>query len=197
MLRAPIWMTSATSSTASRSRDVHQLGDDRQPGLGLGLGEQPQALLAEPLEGVGGGARLVGAAAQQRRAGVAHDARGLHRLLARLDRAGPGDHREVLAADLAPGDVEHAALAVADLRGGELVRLEDRHDAVDAGLTLEAEARDVASCSTSPIAPITVTRAPWLRWARAPARSIFSTTASTSSSVAVSFITIIIDSSFQ
>ena len=105
--------TSATSSTGVEVAQVHQLGDDRQARLGLGLGEQPQALLAEPLEGVGGGARLVGAAAQQRRARVAHDARGLERLLARLDRAGPGDQREVLAADLAPLDVEHGALAVA------------------------------------------------------------------------------------
>ncbi len=55
----------------------------------------------------------------------------------------------------------------------------------------------LASCSTSPIAPITVTRAPALRCARAPARSILATTASTSSSVAVSFMTIIIDSSFH
>ena len=54
-----------------------------------------------------------------------------------------------------------------------------------------------ASCSTSPIAPITVTRAPELRCALAPACSIFSTTARTSSSVAVSLITIIIKSSFH
>ena len=33
---------------------VHQLGDDRQAGLRLGLLEQPQALLAEALEGVRG-----------------------------------------------------------------------------------------------------------------------------------------------
>ena len=79
----------------------------------LGLGEQPQPLLAQPLEGVGRGARLVGAAAQQRRAAVAHDARRLQRLLARLDGAGAGDQREVIAADLAPVDLEHGALAVA------------------------------------------------------------------------------------
>ena len=56
---------------------------------------------------------------------------------------GPGDQGEVIAADLAPLDVEHGALAVADLRGGELVRLEDRHHPVDAGLSLQAEAFDV------------------------------------------------------
>ena len=48
----------------------------------------------------------------------------------------------MVAADLAPVDVEHGALAVGDLRGGELVGLEDRHDAVDAGLALESEALD-------------------------------------------------------
>ena len=99
---------------------VHQLGDDRQPRLGLRLGEQAQALLAEPLEGVGGSAGLVGAAAEQGRARVAHDARGLQHLLARLDRAGTRDQREVLAPDLAPLDVEHRALAVGDLREASL-----------------------------------------------------------------------------
>ncbi len=143
---------------------VHQLGDDRQAGLGLRLGEQPQALLPETLEGVGGGARLVGAAAQQRRAArPAPRAPSRSSLLARFDGARPRDQREVLAADLAPVDVEHGALAVAELRRGELVGLEDRHDAVHTGLALQPEARDVASCSTSPIAPITVTRAPRLR----------------------------------
>ena len=142
MLRAPIWITSATSSTASRSRMSISSVTIGRPVSALRLGEQPQPLLTEPLERVRGGARLVGAAAEQRRAGVAHDARGLERLLARLDRAGPGDQREVVAADLAPLDIEHGALAVGDLRGGELVGLEDRHDAVDARLALEPEALD-------------------------------------------------------
>src|SRR6202020_1393012 len=90
--------------------------------------------------GVRRGTRLVRAAAQQRRTSVAHDARRLERLLARLDRARSSDQREVVAADLAPFDVEHGPLAVRDLRRGELVRLEDRHDAIDAGLALEPEA---------------------------------------------------------
>ncbi len=42
----------------------------------------------------------------------------------------------------ASADLEDRALAVAELRGGELVGLEDRHDAVDAGLTLQVEALD-------------------------------------------------------
>ena len=87
-----------------------------RPVSALRLGQQLQALQAEALEGVRRGARLVGAAAQHRRAGVAHDAGGLERLLARLDRARPGDQREMLAADLAAADLEDGALAVSDLR---------------------------------------------------------------------------------
>ena len=111
---------------------VHELGDDRKAGLGLGLGEQPQPLLAEPLEGVRARARLVGAAAEHRRAGAADDVGGGEQLVARLDGARPGDEGEVVAADLAPSDVEDRRLVVADLRRCELVRLEDRDHAVDA-----------------------------------------------------------------
>ena len=80
---------------------VHQLGHDRQPGQLLGLGQQPQALLTQALEGVRARARLVGAAAQHRRAGLGDDLGRGQGLVARLDRARPGDEREVLAADLA------------------------------------------------------------------------------------------------
>src|SRR3712207_7294688 len=38
-----------------------------------------------------------------------------------LDRARPGDGGEVVAADLAPCDVDHRAAAVGDLARGELV----------------------------------------------------------------------------
>ena len=85
-----------------------QLGDDRQAGLGLGLGEQPQALLTKTLERVRRRARLVGAAAEQRAAGRLDHVRGADRLVARLDRARPGDHREVLAADAAALDLDDA-----------------------------------------------------------------------------------------
>ncbi len=177
---------------------VHQLGDDRQARLGLRLGEQAQALLAEPLEGVGGGAGLVGAAAQQRRAGVAarrapsaasaratRPCRG--RRSSRSDRRRPCARR--CRAPCARRGVICAEASLYGLRIGTTRSTP--------GWPSRPRLSTVTSCSTSPIAPITVTRAPRLRWASAPARSIFSTTASTSSSVAVSFITIIIDSSFQ
>ena len=76
MLRAPICTTSATSATGLDVARVHQLGDDRQAGALLGLGEQPQPLLPEALEGVGRRARLVGAAAEHRRAGRLDDVGG-------------------------------------------------------------------------------------------------------------------------
>ena len=49
-----------------------------------------------------------------------------------------------------------------------------------------------ATCSESPIAPITVSSSPSITWARAPTLCTRSTTACTSSGVAVGFITIII-----
>jgi len=49
----------------------------------------------------------------------------------------------VLAADLAPADVEHGSLAVAHLRAGELVGLEDGDELVDARRALEPEPLDV------------------------------------------------------
>ena len=54
--------------------DVHELGDDGQAGLLAGRGQDLQCGLAEPLEGVRRGARLVGATAQH--AGT----RGLHHM---------------------------------------------------------------------------------------------------------------------
>jgi len=89
------------------------------------------------------GARLVGAAAEHGRPGGRHRVGGLQRLLARLDRARAGDHREVLAADLAPGDLERGALVAPELGRGQLVGLEDGDDLLDARVALQAEAGDV------------------------------------------------------
>src|SRR4029077_10360046 len=75
--------------------------------------------------------------------GGADDVGGRQELVARLDRARSGDEREVLAADLSPGDLEDGRFLVLDLRGGELVGLEDRDDAVDARRSLELKPGDV------------------------------------------------------
>ena len=91
---------------------VHHLGDDRQSRLRLGLGEQPQPLLAEALERVRRRARLVGAAAEHRGARVADGLRGLQHLLARLDRARPGDQREMRSADRSARDLKYRLFVV-------------------------------------------------------------------------------------
>src|SRR5271156_6747094 len=118
MLRAPIWITSATSSTASRSRTSISSVTIGRPGSACATAEQGPARVSD-------------------------DPRGLQRLLARFDGARPGDDREVLRAHLAPVDLQHGALAVRYLQRGQLVGLEDRHHPIDARLALQAEAFDV------------------------------------------------------
>ena len=114
---------------------------------------------AEALERERRRARLVGAAAQHRGARLLDRARDGHRLLARLDRARPGDQAErLVAADRAAGDVEHARAVVEELGGRELVGARDRDDAVDALHPLEARPR--ARASGSPMAPIAVVSSP-------------------------------------
>ena len=107
--------------------DVHDLGDDRQPGLRARVGEDLEAGLAEPLEGVRARARLVRAAAQHRGTRVADDARDRERLLACLDRARPGDQGERAAADAAAGaELDDARGAVDRSSGSEPVGVGSR-----------------------------------------------------------------------
>src|SRR5215217_7256184 len=63
---------------------VQQLRHDRQSGLGLRLGQKPQAGLAKALERVGRCARLVRAAAQELCPGVLHRARDVEQHLTRF-----------------------------------------------------------------------------------------------------------------
>ena len=140
MLRAPIWITSAASSTASTCAGVHQLGHDRQPGLLARLAQDHERVLAEPLERVRRRPRLEGAASQPGRARLVDRTRGLQRLLAVLDRARPGDQAEELVSDLAAVDVDHRRVG-RDLARDELVRLQDRQHLLDAGVALERQRR--------------------------------------------------------
>ena len=142
MFRAPTWITSATSSTCSRSRVSISSVTIGSPVSSLASSQQPQALVAESLEAVRRRARLVGAAAQHRAAALLHRLRGRQQLLAALDRARPGHQGEVAAADSSPVHLHHRRHAVAELAGGKLVRLRDRHDPVHAVGAFEVEVRD-------------------------------------------------------
>ena len=132
MLRAPIWSTSAVSATSSRWRGSEHLGHERQPGVLARLREDRQRLRPEALEAVGRGARLERAAAQHRRPGGVHRARGVERLLARLDRAGPGDQPEVVAADAPAAHLDDGRLGRRSRRDTSLYGLDDRQDLLDA-----------------------------------------------------------------
>ena len=69
----------------------HHLGDDGQAGLSRALRPIFQAFFAQPLEGVGRGARFVGAAAQGVGPGFSHRLGNLQDLRPALHRARPGD----------------------------------------------------------------------------------------------------------
>ena len=90
--------------------DRHHLGHDRQPGLAPGGDEQVEPRPAEPLEGVGRGARLEHPAAEHVGAVVADEAGGVADLLAALDRAGTRHHHEPRAADEQPARLHHRVL---------------------------------------------------------------------------------------
>jgi hypothetical protein len=88
---------------------------------------------------------------------------------------GPGDQREVLAADAGGRAISTTRrLAGADCVGESLYGLQDRDDRSTPGAPSSSRR---ATCSRSPIAPITVTSSPRDGWARAPTDSIRSMTA--------------------
>ena len=125
--------------------DVHELGDDREARLLARFGEEPESLGAEALERVRRGPGLVGAAAQHRRPAVGDRLGHLQGLRAALDGARAGDQREVVASDLAPVHLDDGSLALAELRRGQLVGLQDRHEVVDAGGALQPKGRDAVA----------------------------------------------------
>ena len=83
MLRAPIWITSAVSTTGSTSRGSISSVTSGSPVSSRASREDLEPLVAEPLERVRRGARLERAAAQHRAAVGGDGARGVERLLAR------------------------------------------------------------------------------------------------------------------
>ena len=115
MLRAPIWNMSAYLHDERNLPRIHHLGDDRHVVLVADLAQDLQAFLAEPLEAVRAGPRLERAAAQDVRAGLLDLAGDVVENLAALDRARPGDHRQIAAADLDALADDDDGVAVAEL----------------------------------------------------------------------------------
>ena len=112
---------------------VHDLGDHRQAGRFARLGEELEALEAEPLESVGRGARLESAAAQNAPAGLLDLAGDADDLLAALDAARAAHQHHLLVADGDVADLHVRMIAAAEFAGDELVGLEHRRHAFDPG----------------------------------------------------------------
>ena len=131
---------------------VHDFGDDGGAGGAAGQLEQVEALAAHPLEGVGRGAGLERAAAQQGSTGGLHALGTVGDLLLALDAAGARNDREIAAADLHAVHVDDAVVRV-ELAVGFLVRLGHaaagldqrvrQHPALSNGLGVADEAEDV------------------------------------------------------
>ena len=129
--------------------DAHELGHHGEARLALRLDENLEAALAQPLERVGGRARLERAAAQERGAGGLHGLRDGDHLLLALHAARTRDHLEVAAADLEAAAVHHRVLGM-ELAVRLLVRLLDALDGLHHAEGLheaDVEARHVAHAS--------------------------------------------------
>ena len=112
---------------------VHDLGDDRHVVLVADVAEDLQAVLAHALEGVRAGPRLERAAAEDVRAGLldvagdrVQDLAGSRRRTAR--RSWPGGRRRSRTLPTVTDGV-----VLVELAAGELERLQDRQDLLDAG----------------------------------------------------------------
>nr|WP_297807183.1 hypothetical protein [Tepidiforma sp.] len=113
--------------------DAHELGNDGEAvGLAGGV-EVAEAFFAEAAEGVGGGAGLEGAAAEDVGAGGFDGAGGIEDVLFVFDGAGAGHDGELGAADFdAVADVDDG-IGGMEVAGGELVGAGDAVDGFDAG----------------------------------------------------------------
>ena len=99
MLRAPIWIMSAYSSTSSSDSLSSASVTIRRPNCSRTSAMMLQAFLAHALEGIRRGARLVRAAAEELRPGCATASAAAKACSAAFDRAGAGDDRQISPAD--------------------------------------------------------------------------------------------------
>ncbi len=131
---------------------IHDFGDHRETVFIADFAQDFEALLAHALIGVGTGAGLVRAAAQdigaRRLDGAGDDVEPV----SAFDRAGPGDHRQMAAADLHARHIDDARGRMG-LMAGELVGRQHRNHIGHALNGLERRARSSAS---SPITPMIV-----------------------------------------
>jgi hypothetical protein len=115
---------------------VERLRDHRDSDLARNVTQNLQPGTAESLERVRRRPRLVRAAAQDVGAGRTHRLGDRQGLIGVLDRAGPGNHREVAAADRHAADADHRRL-VLRLATDQLVGVGDRDDFEHPGQALE------------------------------------------------------------
>ena len=111
---------------------VHHLRDDRQAGLVARGGEDVEALLAVAPEGVRARARLEGAAAQDVPAGSLHRPRGLDARSPRCRRSTGRPSRRRVPSPICTGADAHDGVVRVHLAAGQLERLADADDRVDA-----------------------------------------------------------------
>ena len=150
MLRAPIWITSATSTHVVDVAHVHQLGDDRQAGLLLRLLEQRRPSRRGP-----GSCTARCAACTRRRAASRRRCRRRTRATSSVWSRLSTVHGPAISAKLSPPTLRPSTsitrpLALAELRRGELVRLQDRDQVVHARRPLEARGRDPVAVADRP-----------------------------------------------
>ena len=144
MLRAPSWITSATSTTGSMSRASISSVTIGSPVSALASASRRRPSCPRPWKEYGRRARLVGAAAEQARAAGRDRAARRSCTWSRDSTVhGPAMRLKWSPPILRPSISTTVRSFGRSWRGGELEGLEDRDDLGDAVVALEAEAGDV------------------------------------------------------
>ena len=138
MLRAPIWITSACSTTASTCRGSISSVTIGSPVSSRASTRISSASSPSPLNVYGDVRGLNAPPRSIVDARLRDRARGLHRLLAVLDRARAGDQSERVVADAPAAHLDHGRIR-RELARHELVWLQDRHHLLDARVALERQ----------------------------------------------------------
>src|SRR5918994_3323565 len=193
MLRAPSWMTSATSTTGSRSRASISSVTIGSPVSALASASRRRPSCPSPWKEYGEERGLY-APPRKRLAPPAATARAAVITWSRDSTVqGPA-----MSENLSPPILRPSISTTVRSPGRSWA--DDSLNGLRMGTTWATPSWPSrprrATCSRSPMAPITVTSSPRDGWARAPQDSIRSMTACTCSSVAVGFITIIMGLQF-